>query len=545
MSDRHDRRDWLRRSGGLLLAGALPASAQEKLKLPPGTCIVGQPVAAEAGARVLAAGGNAVDAAVAAALVAGVVAVQHCGPGGYGGHMVIAIPRTGKVTAIDFNSAAPAAAKADMFPLDEKGQVKGRANTYGWLAAGVPGTLAGLELAADRYGRLPLAGLIGPALQHARDGFKVPPSLSTAIRAVRPQLQKDPVAAALLLQNGTPLKAGTLYRNAELAGLLEKFAARESFRSFYEGDIAKQIAAAFKKNGGLVTAADLANYQAREVAPLALTWRDSTIYTAPLTAGGATVLEALNILKALGWEKRPPGDPATRHAQLEALRLAWDDRLRHHADPARVEVPLARLLSPGYARLLAAKVEMAVRDRKPAATEGDRGKAGGTIHLSVADDRGMMVALTLTHGGLFGAQVAVPGLGLFLGHGMSRFDPRPKHPNAPGPGKRPLHNMCPTIVVRHDRPVLALGGTGGRRIPNAVFDVLTQYVGRGAEMEDALAAPRLHTEGDLALTLEASWPEADAAYLKQLGYTIRTGPSANIHAVTVDPKTGACRAASR
>jgi gamma-glutamyltranspeptidase/glutathione hydrolase len=281
------------------------------------------------------------------------------------------------------------------------------------------------------------------------------------------------------------------------------------------------------------------------VEPLALAWRDCTIYTAPLTAGGATVLEALHVLKVLGWEKRPARDPAARHAQLEALRLAWDDRLRHFGDPAKVEVPLARLLSAGHAKLLAAKVEAAVRAEKPAAAEGDRGKAGGTIHLSVADNRGMMVALTLTHGSLFGAQVGVPGLGLLLGHGMSRFDPRPKHPNSPGPGKRPLHNMCPTIVVRNDRPVLALGGTGGRRIPNAVFEVLAHYVGRGAELEDAMAAPRLHTEGDRVLTLESSWPEEDVAHLKKIGYTVRTGPSANVHAVAVDPKTGVCRPASR
>jgi gamma-glutamyltranspeptidase/glutathione hydrolase len=150
-----------------------------------------------------------------------------------------------------------------------------------------------------------------------------------------------------------------------------------------------------------------------------------------------------------------------------------------------------------------------------------------------------MVALTLTHGNSFGAMVTVDGLGLLLGHGMSRFDPRPGHPNAPGPGKRPLHNMCPTVVLREGVPVLAVGATGGRRIPNAVFDVLTAYVGSQARLDEAVAAPRLHTEGGTTLTVERGWPEADAVYLRRVGYSVVRGPSATVHAVSRDPHSGA------
>src|SRR5262249_11948180 len=152
------------------------------------------------------------------------------------------------------------------------------------------------------------------------------------------------------------------------------------------------------------------------------------------------------------------------------------------------------LLSEAYARQSAARVEAALRDSKPVAAESDGRAADGTVHLSAADTQGNLVALTLTHGGHFGARVTVDGLGLTLGHGMSRFDPRPGRPNSPGPGKRPLHNMCPTVVLRAGKPILALGGAGGRKIPNAVFEVLLQYVGRDASLEDAIAAPRLHTE---------------------------------------------------
>jgi gamma-glutamyltranspeptidase / glutathione hydrolase len=548
MTSQCDRREVLKRAGAAVLGGALSradlwAAAQGKPAKGQG-CVVGQPVAAKVGMDVLAAGGNAVDAAVAAALTAGVVAVQHCGIGGYGGHMVIAPPGE-KVTAIDFNTAAPAAAREDMFPLDDKGAVKGRINTYGWLAAGVPGTLAGLQLALDRHGTRPFGKLVQPAIAFAGDGFEVGRPLATAIRSAQAQLRKDPASTKLLLSKGQPLKAGAVYRNPELADLLQTLAQRNSVDSFYRGDIGQQIARAFEKNGGLVTAKDMAAYQARVVTPLELTWRGHTIYTAPLTAGGLTVLEALAILKAMAWERRPAQDPSALHARLDALRLAWDHRLKLLGDPEKVDVPVERLLSESHARSMAGQVQEALRKKQPVQAEGDGQSAGGTVHLSAADSRGMTVALTLTHGGHFGAQVAVDGLGLILGHGMSRFDPRPKRPNSPGPHKRPLHNMCPTVVVRDGRAILALGAAGGRRIPNAVYDVLAHFVGRDASVEDALEVPRLHTEGDRTLTLENKWPEDDLDYLKKLGYTAKAGPSAVVHAVELDAKSGRCHAASR
>src|SRR5205814_93113 len=177
-------------------------------------------------------------------------------------------------------------------------------------------------------------------------------------------------------------------------------------------------------------------------------------------------------------DKRPAKDAKTTRARLEALRLAWDDRLKLLGDPTQADVSVQRLLSASYARKLAERIDAALRDDEMVPTATDGRPADGTVHLSAADGHGMFVALTLTHGGHFGAQVTVDGLGLILGHGMSRFDPRPGHPNCPGPGKRPLHNMCPTIVLKGGVPVVALGARGGRRIPNAVFEVLTALVGR-------------------------------------------------------------------
>jgi gamma-glutamyltranspeptidase/glutathione hydrolase len=533
-------------TGGLLLGGSLLKGKGDPSATAPSTGrVVGQPQGARAGAEVLAAGGNAVDAVVAAALVAAVTDIQQCGIGGYGGHMTLAVEAGRRVVSIDFNSAAPRAARPDMFLLDARGQVKGAVNLHGWLAAGVPGTLAGLQLALDRFGTQPFARLVQPALRYARDGFEVGPSLAAAVRNGRAQLAKDPEASRLLLPGGEPLRPGSRFRNPALADLLQTLAERGSVESFYRGDVARRIAESFRANGGLVTEADLADYRARVLEPLSLSWCGCTVRTAPLTAGGATVLEALAVLRALGWESLPPDDPHTTRARLEALRLAWDDRLRLLGDPEQADVPLDRLLSPKYAQRLAERVRAALREGRPVAATGDGRSAAGTVHLSAADGQGNLAALTLTHGEGFGARVAAAGLGLFLGHGMSRFDPRPGHPNAPGPGKRPLHNMCPTVVLRGGRAVAAVGAVGGRKIPNAVFDVLARLVGRGASLEEAVAAPRLHTDGRLTVVADAGWPPRDLDHLRQAGYTIQKGAAAVVHAAAFDPHSGAVRTASR
>jgi gamma-glutamyltranspeptidase / glutathione hydrolase len=541
----YNRRDALKLSGGSLLAAATGCRIANAAPATSHGLVVGQLQAAHAGMEILAAGGNAVDAAVGAGLAAGVCAVQHCGIGGYGGHLVIALPGGKKVTAIDFNTAAPAAARSDMFPLNEQGRAKGEINEYGWLAAGVPGTLAGLQLALDRYGTQSFRQVVLPAIHLAREGFDVGATFASATSEYRARLLKDSASARLLLDKGKPLQRGDMFRNPELADLLETLAQRKSVESFYRGDIGERIAREFQKNGGLVTADDLAAYRAREVEPLVLDWRGYTIHTAPLTAGGLTVLEALATLKAFGWEKQAAGDPATTQATLEALRVAWSDRLTLLGDPSQANVPMARLLSQDYARQTAERVVKAVKEQKaiPAASDGQSDH--GTVHLSAVDRQGMMVALTLTHGDSFGACVTVPGLGLILGQGMYRFDPGPGKPNSPGPGKRPLHNMCPTVVLRDGQPLYCLGAVGGRRIPNAVFTALAHLVGREARLEDAVAAPRLHTEGDLNVTAEATWPKASLDRLKQAGYKVKTGAVAALNAVAFDPASGACRSAAR
>jgi gamma-glutamyltranspeptidase/glutathione hydrolase len=532
-----DRRDFLCAASAVLAAP--PVSGRDMRGL-----VTGQPQGAAAGMAILVGGGNAVDAIVTAALVAGVVEVGGCGIGGYGGHMVIA-PAGGKVTAIDFNSAAPAAARADMFPLDKSGKVKGAINNHGWLAAGVPGTLAGLQLALDRHGTRRFSEIVRPAIRFAREGFPVPRGLARTLSVNRERLLRDSGSRKLFFQKDQPLPEGAHFRNPDLADLLETLAARGSVESFYRGDVARKIAAGFERNKGLVTAKDLAAYRAREVETLVLNWNGWTIHTAPLTAGGLTMLQTIRTLEALGWRSWDRKEFRVTHARLEALRLAWHDRLRLLGDPDHVRVPFEFLLSARYARASAARVSQALKENRPLPNQSDGRTAGGTIHLSAVDAAGTMAALTLTHGEGLGARVTVDGLGLVLGHGMSRFDPRPDHPNAPAPGKRPLHNMCPTVVLRGIKPAIALGGRGGRRIPNTDLGVLLARLGENRTLPEAIKAPRMHTEGGLDVILEAAWPSAEVKRLKEIGFIVKTGPGAVVHAIERAPDTAALTASAR
>jgi gamma-glutamyltranspeptidase/glutathione hydrolase len=285
----------------------------------------------------------------------------------------------------------------------------------------------------------------------------------------------------------------------------------------------------------------MASYRAREVEPLSIEWLGHTIHTAPLTAGGATIIETLSILKALDATGKQLG---SAHARVEALRVAWSDRLRFFGDPTQADVPVDRLLSAAYAEAMAARVAEAVEQRKPLDISTDATPQDGTVNLSAADDDGNFATVTFTHGGSFGAKVTVPGLGLTLGHGVSRFDPRAWHPNSPGPSKRPLHNMCPTVVVHDGRAWLAVGGAGGRRIPNGVFDVLTGVL-MGRSVEQAVAAPRMNTTGDLDLRLEEAWPADDVEAFRGMGYAVQTGGGARISAAFGDPASGALATARR
>ncbi len=480
--------------------------------------MIGQPQAAEEGMKAMAAGANAVDAAVTGALVAGTVALLSSGIAGYGGHMVIAMA-DGRVRVIDFNTEAPRRPPA-------------RVVQYGWESVGVPGVLAGLEFALAKYGTKSFRDCLRPAIRFASQGFALPESLGKSISQLYGEyFSKDPGARKLFAPQDKPLRSGETFRNPDLAAMLETLARDNSAEAFYRGELARKLAEQYKLHGGTVTAEDLASYRPREVEPIEWRMGGHRVVTAPLTAGGATVLQALRSLEALG----PKGE-GWHHARLEALRIAWRDRLERFGDPLKVKDPVPTLLSDSTATRSAERIRRAVAAGRALEIDTPPVHAAGTTHLSVADRAGNIVSVTFTHGDGFGARVVIPGFGLILGHGLSRFDPTPGHANGLAPRKRPLHNMCPTVLLNGNRPVAALGATGGRRIPNAVFDILTRMLWEKMPLAEAVAAPRMNTTGTRDLVLSGKWSATDRDRFAQIGFKVEDGAPAVAQTLALDPE---------
>jgi gamma-glutamyltranspeptidase/glutathione hydrolase len=244
-------------------------------------------------------------------------------------------------------------------------------------------------------------------------------------------------------------------------------------------------------------------------------------------------LQILSILKAMKWDTIQ--DARQRLLlRVEAMRLAWRDRLMLLGDPDFGAVPQAKLLSDDYASECAGQILSAVKAEKIIEPDFSTRTQGGTLNFSACDKHGNMAVLTLTHGDGFGAHVTVDGLGLTLGHGMSRFDVQPDHPNAPGPRKRPLHNMVPVLITKGTQPLVAIGGRGGRKIPNAIFEFLTQHVVKGKPFDESLAEPRLHTEGSKLVEHQPMWAKESVSILKDVGYTIKPGGSALLSGVALE-----------
>jgi gamma-glutamyltranspeptidase/glutathione hydrolase len=495
------RREMLVATANLLVVAAVAPSCVTAKRHETRGIVLGDVAGAKAAEQVFADNGNAIDAAIAAAFVAGVSSPSKCGIGGYGGSMMIA--RHGKIYCIDFNSVAPSAARPDMYPLDKNGNVVGKVNFHGWLAAGVPGTPAGLQLALQKFGTMSLREVLRPAILLAGQ------------------------------KSSTPY-----FKYETLRETLTTFADRNSVDSFYRGDIAQQIADTFAQNGGLVTTKDLAAYHARVVTPYSLQWDDTTVYTAPLCSGGLTPLQALSIFKSTRWPHEP-STPQRTHAQIEALRLAWRDRGLLLGDPDFVEVPVEKLLSTDYARDLEDEVEATVRAHIPLPLDISNIQQTGTVNISAADRDGNLVALTLTMGNGYGAHVAIESLGIALGHGMARFDPQPSHPNSVAPGKRPLHNMCPSILCIDGQPTIAIGAAGGTKIPNALYEFFCNYLGERQSFAQAVDGPRFNTTGSLELHVENGFASDQRSYLKQIGFKLSNGPGPFVSAVRIDHRTGA------
>jgi gamma-glutamyltranspeptidase / glutathione hydrolase len=476
------------------------AAAPAALESADGMVVTAQHLASDVGAAILRQGGNAVDAAVA---VGYALAVTHpcCGNLGGGGFMTIHLA-DGRNTFINFREKAPLAARADMF-LDARGNPVSDESLNGYLAAGVPGTVMGLETARREYGTLPRSVLMAPSIQLAQDGFVLTRGDVDELEVATAQFRAQPSVAAIFLHQGAPFKPGERLVQKNLAATL-RIISDGGAPAFYQGAIADAVAASSRANGGVLTAQDFAAYDVTESAPISCRYRGYTVLSAPPpSSGGVVVCEMLQVLeayplKALGFHS---GDSV--HLMAEAMRYAYRDRNRYLGDPAFVANPIARLLSMHHAEAIRARIQP--HRATPSSMLGDDAPAdekATTTHYSVVDAKGNAVSVTYTINDDFGAKVIAGDTGFFLNDEMDDFTAKPGaanlfglvqgKANAIAPGKRPLSSMTPTIVLSDGKPVLVVGTPGGSRIITTVLEIIVNVIDHGMTLQEAVDAPRMH-----------------------------------------------------
>lgn len=497
-----------------------------------GVVVCASAPACDVGASVLAKGGNAVDAAVATAFA---LAVTYPAAGniGGGGFMVIRAP-TGEVTTFDYRETAPLGARPDMFVAPD-GTIADALTESGYLAAGVPGSVRGLEAAHRRFGRLAWRDLVLPAVTLAEQGFTVTPALAASLNDALPKMSPFPASMAAYGPAGGIWKEGDRLVLPELARTLRAIA-NDGPDVFYTGWIAEAIARDMKENGGLITLPDLARYRARERPPVRGSYREFEIISmGPPSSGGVALVQMLNMLEPFELRSKGLLTPAALHLHAEAMRRAFADRARYLGDPDFVDVPVSRLTSRAHARELAAGIDPS-RASDSASTGADllrAGEADETTHYSVVDADGMAVATTTTLEGSYGSFVVVRGAGFLLNNEMGDFNRKPGYtddtgrigtpPNVVAPGKRMLSSMTPTIVTREGRVVLVTGSPGGRTIINTVLNVVLGVTEYGLTGQEAVALPRMHHQWmPDRISIEDTAPAAAVDGLRTMGHTVRT-----------------------
>jgi len=512
--------------GGERPAGATPGRAEGRA----GAVAAEHPRAAEIGVAMLAQGGNAVDAAIATAYAVCVLNPSSCGIGG-GGFMLVH-ETDGDVHALDYRETAPAMAHRDLYRHGD--QVFAELSKRGGLAVGVPGEVAGLEAARERFARLPRQALMAPAIALARDGFPIGPHLAKEIGNHLTALRAAPALAALFLDAaGNPRPEGSLLTMPALAATLERIAA-EGADGFYRGPIAAELGFAVRDAGGILSTADLASYRPHWRHPLRGSYRGLEVFTMPPPSSGGVVLEILNVLSGDDLAALGARSPAYLHLLAESMRHGFADRARWYGDPEFTQVPIDTLTSTEYAKTLRARI----RDDAtlPDDVYGSKPDAG-TTHLSVIDGDGMAVACTTTINTGFGAMLVGGTTGVLLNNEMDDFAIAPGVPNSFGliggeanaiaPGKRPLSSMSPVIVRADGTPRLVAGGSGGPLIVSATLQTVLGVLDFGLDPAAALAAPRIHHQwAPAALVTETDFEPATAAELTKRGHTIRRVPFA-------------------
>ncbi|HEU4431946.1 MAG TPA: gamma-glutamyltransferase [Pyrinomonadaceae bacterium] len=499
----------LRKIGPILLALALLSNmvvAREPVRAKHGIVASTNELASNIGVQIMKRGGNAVDAAIAVAFA---LAVTHPAAGnlGGGGFMVIRL-KDGRTTAIDYREMAPAAAHRDVY-LDKNGKlIQGEGGSLvGYRAAGVPGTVRGMELALKKYGsgKLTWSQLVEPARRLAANGFPVTYSLARSLRSSKDYLSTYPETKRIYLKGGALYNEGEVFRQPELAATfarLQRFGPNE----FYEGDTARMIVADMKGNNGLMTLDDLRGYVAKERMPLRGSYRGHEIISMPPpSSGGAVLIEMLNILEGFDLSKLEASSSDRYHLMAEAMRRAFADRAEYMGDTDFVKVPVAGLIEKSYATTLRSTIKT---DRASTSAEVRAGRPAGyesddTTHFTVVDAEGNAVANTYTLNDSYGSSATVKGVGILLNNEMDDFAAKPGTPNMYGliqgernavaPRKRPLSAMTPTIVLRKDgRLWFTIGSPGGPTIINTVLCVITNVIDYDMNIQQAIDAPRIH-----------------------------------------------------
>ena len=510
----------------------------EPVTAPRAMVVTAQPLATQVGLDILRQGGNAIDAAVAVGFALEVVLPDAGNIGG--GGFIVHRSAAGDVHALDYREMAPSGASRNMY-VDSAGNVTEQ-SLVGHLAPGVPGSVAGMHEAWKKYGSLPWATIIAPAITLA-EGHIIDSARSQSIGWERETFMRFPASRAQFLVNDSAPAPGTMWHQPDLARTL-RLIADSGPDVFYRGQIADLIVAEMQRGGGLITKEDLARYQAKWRTPVQLSYRGYTIYSMPPpSSGGVTMGELLNILE--GYDSLPRfATPAYVHLVAESMRRAFIDRNRYLGDPDFVQMPLDRLLSKEYAASLRAQIDLQhATPTPPTTTEGS--EAMHTTHYSIVDANGNAVAVTTTLNGGFGSGVTVTGAGFLLNNEMDDFTSAPGKPNMFGlvqgeanaiaPGKRMLSAMTPSIVLDTTGALyMVLGTPGGPTIITTVSQVLLNVIDQKMSLADAVAAPRFHHQAlpDIIRSERGGLSDATIQALEAMGHAVdRRGGSGTVAAI--------------
>ncbi|MER8574737.1 gamma-glutamyltransferase [Mesorhizobium sp. M1338] len=465
-----------------------------------GMVVTAQHLASEVGIEVLKKGGNAVDAAVAVGYALAVV-YPNAGNIGGGGFMTIRF-KDGKSTFLDFRERAPLAATKTMY-LDKDGNPVKGASLDGYLAVGVPGSVAGLEMAREKYGKLSRQDLMAPAIGYAKDGFILNQGDAASFAGSADRLAKDPAAAAIFLKpGGKPYGIGERLIQPDLAASLAAISEKGP-DAFYKGAIADAIIKASGAKGGILAKPDFEQYAVRELKPITCAYRGYEITSSPPpSSGGVIICEILNVLEGYPLSYLGAGSAETVHVMVEAMRYAYVDRNSALGDPDFVDNPVGRLLDKGYAKDTREKIDPFRAGVSQDLMPKGFGESKETTHYSIIDNDGNAVAVTYTLNGSFGAGVVADGTGILLNNEMDDFTQKPGVPNLYGlvqgeanaiqPKKTPLSSMSPTVVAKDGKPFMVIGSPGGSRIITITLEAIVNVIDHGMNIQEAIDAPRIH-----------------------------------------------------